>query len=163
MKDHDPILKENISSYGMASVLKNLSLAVQKGESLFLLGANGCGKSTLLKILSGLLFSRTGKYFAFDREINEKILLNDDFGIYFRASVGVLFQCSDVQLFNPTVEEEIAFGPRQIFRDNKQVQQKVQQIMERLGIILSLHHLCPLGVKTQSSSPQFCRILKFYC
>jgi energy-coupling factor transporter ATP-binding protein EcfA2 len=91
--------------------LSGLSLAVRPGERIAVLGANGCGKSTLLKLLAGLVFPQKGSYRAFGREIDDRLLSRDPFGMFFRKEVGILFQNSDAQLFNPTVEDEIAFGP----------------------------------------------------
>lgn len=117
-----------------AAILKDFSLQITSGEAVVLLGANGCGKSTLLKILAGLIYPQKGRVMAFGREISEKILLHHEFGMYFRAAVGVLFQNSDAQLFNPTVAEEIAFGPRQIFTDRLIIEKKVQKVMQLLAL-----------------------------
>jgi energy-coupling factor transporter ATP-binding protein EcfA2 len=94
--------------------LSGLSLAVRPGERIAVLGANGCGKSTLLRLLAGLIFPQKGSYRAFGREIDDRLLSRDPFGMFFRKEVGILFQNSDAQLFNPTVEDEIAFGPVQM-------------------------------------------------
>ena len=137
MQENKPLLElDQIDfSYGPAlAVMKKLSLSVAEGESLVLLGANGCGKSTLLKVLGGLLFARQGEFTAFDRTITAKLLTRDPFGIYFRASIGMLFQNSDAQLFNPTVAEEIAFGPQQFGDDPADVEARVETIMDQLSI-----------------------------
>lgn len=126
---------QNISfCYGTSLVLENLNLLFHSQESVVLLGANGSGKSTLLKILAGLQFAKVGKVIGLGRELNEKILTQEEFGIHFRTSVGIVFQNSEVQLFNPTVRDEIAFGPLQICKHEKEVWQQVSQIMERLQI-----------------------------
>ena len=116
-------------------VLNELSLAIKPGESIVLLGANGSGKSTLLKILGGLLFAKQGKFMAFGHEISERLLARDPFGIYFRTKVGMLFQNSDAQLFNPTVEDEIAFGPIQLGEKEKNIDARVNAIMAQLGVV----------------------------
>jgi cobalt/nickel transport system ATP-binding protein len=114
--------------------LSGLSLSVFPGERVAVLGANGCGKSTLLKLLAGLIFPRQGSYRAFGRKIDERLLSRDPFGIFFRKDVGILFQNSDAQLFNPTVEDEIAFGPLQMNDPAAEVRSKVQRAIEAFGI-----------------------------
>ena len=114
--------------------LSGLSLSVYPAERIAVLGANGCGKSTLLKLLGGLIFPQTGTYRAFGRQIDDRLLSHDPFGIYFRKEVGILFQNSDAQLFNPTVEDEIAFGPLQMNDPPEQIRSKVHRTIEMFGI-----------------------------
>jgi cobalt/nickel transport system ATP-binding protein len=114
--------------------LSGLSLAVRPGERIAVLGANGCGKSTLLKLLAGLIFPQKGSYRAFGREIDDRLLSRDPFGMFFRKEVGILFQNSDAQLFNPTVEDEIAFGPMQMNDPPREIQSKVRNALETFGI-----------------------------
>ncbi len=110
------------------------SLAVAPAERVVVLGANGCGKSTLLKLLGGLIFPQQGSYRAFGREITEPLLSRDPFGMYFRKEIGVLFQNSDAQLFNPTVEDEIAFGPLQMNEPPDGVGAKVRAALDAFGL-----------------------------
>ena len=114
--------------------LSGLSLSVLPAERIAVLGANGCGKSTLLKLLGGLIFPQSGSYRAFGRQIDDRLLSRDPFGIYFRKEVGILFQNSDAQLFNPTVEDEIAFGPLQMNDPPEEIRSKVHRTIERFGI-----------------------------
>jgi len=114
--------------------LSGLSLSVYPAERIAVLGANGCGKSTLLKLLGGLIFPQSGSYRAFGRQIDDRLLSRDPFGIYFRKAVGILFQNSDAQLFNPTVEDEIAFGPLQMNDPPEEIRSKVHRTIEMFGI-----------------------------
>lgn len=121
-------------SYGEYAALRDFSLEIRAGESIALLGANGSGKSTILKVLAGLLFPRHGQVIAFGREIHESLLAKEQFGIFFRTAVGIVFQNSDAQLFNPTVEEEIAFGPLQISAEDASLWEDVAKTMTTFGI-----------------------------
>jgi cobalt/nickel transport system ATP-binding protein len=110
----DPLLEVEKASYSYLErfpALDEVSLTVQRGEKVALLGANGCGKSTMLKLLDGLLFPDSGRYTAFGAEVTEEHLEDEQFSQGFRSRIGFVFQNSDAQVFSPTVREEIAFGP----------------------------------------------------
>jgi len=114
--------------------LSGISFTVSTGERLAILGANGCGKTTLLKLLGGLLFPQRGSYRAFGREICEPLLSRDPFGMFFRKEIGILFQNADAQLFNPTVEDEIAFGPMQLNDPPDVVRRGAEEAMDIFGL-----------------------------
>jgi len=103
-------------AYGRKPVLRSLTFAVREGEKVVLLGVNGSGKSTLLKILDGLLFGWSGSYKFHRTEITREKLRNSQFRKSFRKQMALQFQNPDAMLFNPTVFDEIAYGPRQIGR-----------------------------------------------
>ena len=97
--------------------MKDISLKINRGEQVSIIGTNGSGKSTLLAILNGLIYPTSGEFYAFDNQITEDVfdaIKDNEFRSYFRTKVGFVFQNSDVQLFSPTVYEEIAFGPLQL-------------------------------------------------
>ncbi|MDO9695620.1 MAG: ABC transporter ATP-binding protein [Candidatus Latescibacteria bacterium] len=99
--------------YDGAATLSGVGFRLAAGEKAVLLGCNGCGKSTLLKILAGLVAPRSGRYLYDGRPVDAAALRDAAFRRRFRAEVGLLFQHADAMLFNPTVRDEIAFGPRQ--------------------------------------------------
>jgi cobalt/nickel transport system ATP-binding protein len=109
-----PILVATGLSYSYLDrypALTDVSVTIQRGERVALLGANGCGKSTLLKVLDGLIFPSAGSYTAFGEKVTEDTLEDEQMSEGFRSRVGFVFQNSDAQVFSPTVREEIAFGP----------------------------------------------------
>jgi cobalt/nickel transport system ATP-binding protein len=95
-------------------VLRDLSFSVAEGERVVVLGVNGCGKSTLLKLLDGLVFASGGEVRFGGSPLDARTLGEPSFRRRFRGEVGFLFQNVDAMLFNPTVADEIAFGPRQL-------------------------------------------------
>ncbi|MBM4116260.1 ABC transporter ATP-binding protein [bacterium] len=99
---------------GGAPVLAGLDFALAPGEKALLLGANGAGKSTLLKLLDGLLYARAGEIRYAGRRLERAAFAERAFRRRFRAEVGLLFQRPETMFFNPTVRDEIAFGPRQL-------------------------------------------------
>lgn len=93
--------------------IKNVSLSIEKGEFVCILGHNGSGKSTLAKLIAGLLAAKSGEIYVNGILINEKTI-NE-----VRHNVGIVFQNPDNQFVGVTVKDDIAFGleNRQIERE----------------------------------------------
>ncbi|MBI5528759.1 MAG: ABC transporter ATP-binding protein [Deltaproteobacteria bacterium] len=106
-------LKNVTVELGGTAVLKNISLEIREGERVVILGINGCGKTTLLKLLNGLLQPAAGEILYRGEPLAKARLDHPEFKRAFRKDVVLLFQHVDAMLFNPTVRDEIAFGPRQ--------------------------------------------------
>lgn len=114
--------------------LRGLSLTILQGERVTLLGANGSGKSTLLRLLDGLCFPAQGSIeFAGERLTAER-LQDDNYALPFRRRVALVFQNPDVQLFNPTVFDEVAFAPLQLQWPKQQLLAKVEEALKLMGI-----------------------------
>jgi cobalt/nickel transport system ATP-binding protein len=111
-----------------------LSMAIPSGTRVALLGANGSGKSTLLRILDGLYFPESGRVRFLGEDLTESRVADDDFAQRFRRRVGLLFQNPDVQLFNATVFDEVAFGPLQLRWPAAEVRARVMDTLERLRL-----------------------------
>ncbi len=125
------------SYLGKIDALKEISLSILPGEQVCIMGANGSGKSTLLAIIDGLVFPSSGEYYAFGRPVSEEIfdsIKDNEFRGYFRKKVGFVFQNSDVQLFSPTVFEEIAFGPLQLDLSREEVVSRVEDVIDMMDI-----------------------------
>jgi len=112
--------------------LRGLSLTVAAGESVAILGANGSGKSTLLKLMDALYFPTEGEITAFGLPLTEGMAQDGAFA--FRRRVGLLFQEPDVQLFSPTVWDEVAFSPLQLDLPREEVLARVEGALEALRI-----------------------------
>jgi cobalt/nickel transport system ATP-binding protein len=95
-------------------ILDEIGFEVRRGERVVVLGVNGCGKTTLVRLLDGLAFADAGEVRYEGTRLDPRALEDAAFRRRFRAEVALLFQNVDAMLFNPTVEDEIAFGPRQL-------------------------------------------------
>jgi len=118
--------------YAEAMALDGVTFSIERHQRVAVLGANGSGKSTLLRLLDGLCFAGTGGVYFDGRELTEEALNDDGFAESFRKTVAFVFQNPDVQLFNPTVYDEIAFGPLQLGRNG--IDEKVTAMLERFQI-----------------------------
>ncbi|MGA8272113.1 MAG: ABC transporter ATP-binding protein [Candidatus Sulfotelmatobacter sp.] len=126
---------ENISfDYEGIPAIRGLSLHVEQGERIALLGANGSGKSTLLRILDALYFPATGSVAFQGNPLTEERFQNEEFSLRFRRRVALVFQNPDVQLFNPTVFEEVAYGPLQLQWKKEELIQRVDETLTSMGI-----------------------------
>ena len=111
-----------------------IDMTIQRGENIAVVGANGTGKSTLLYLLDGLLFPDKGKVMAFGQELSEQSLIDEQFSHSFRSKVGLVFQNADIQLFCPSVREDISFGPLQLGIDEDEIKKRITNISGLLDI-----------------------------
>jgi len=131
--------------YNAVTALDGVALDITAGQRVAVLGANGSGKSTLLRLLDGLCFAAHGSTAFAGEPLTEEHLQEEEFAFMFRRRVGLVFQNSDAQLFNPTVFDEIAFGPLQLRWPKKEILERVAAMLEMLEIAhlkdRSPHHL----------------------
>jgi cobalt/nickel transport system ATP-binding protein len=133
----DPFIFEAINlhySYGKIPALTGLNLNISQGERIAFLGANGSGKSTLLRILDALYFPSSGTLRYRGSDLTEQLFDQEAFAFQFRREVALVFQNPDVQLFCPTVHEEVAFGPLQMKWPREMVLTRVAETLDLLKI-----------------------------
>ena len=113
---------DNLSySYGEQKVLKDISLEINQGEFLAIVGKNGSGKSTLARLINGLLTPSQGEIEVFG--LNTKNRQNH---FEIRKSCGIVFQNPDNQMVASIVEDDVAFGPENIGLDRKEIGERIE-------------------------------------
>ena len=122
---------ENVSfSYDKQhKVIKNVSLSVEKGEFVSVIGHNGSGKSTLAKLFNGLIKPDEGTIVVGGFNSLEK---KDVFEI--RKRVGVVFQNPDNQLVASIVEDDVAFGPENIGVPREEIGRRIDFALKAVGM-----------------------------
>ena len=109
--------------------LDNVSLAVEEGEFVGLIGATGSGKSTLIQHLNGLVKVQQGEVSVEGMNASDKKTLKK-----LRFTVGMVFQYPEYQLFEDTVAKDVAFGPKNMKLDKEEVERRVRRAMEVVGL-----------------------------
>ena len=132
----DIITLKNIdySYYGKIPALKNINLSIKKGEMFSIIGLNGCGKTTLLHIINALVFPDSGDLIFDGNPVTEESLKDSSSGMHFRQRMGYIFQNPDIQLFCPTVFDELLFGPLQLKLPLETANERAEQTLSYLGI-----------------------------
>jgi len=113
--------------------LKNVNMEIYKGARVAILGPNGGGKTTLLEILDGLLSASHGTVKAMGVILNDATINSKE--IYaFRRKVGFVFQDPDIELFSPTVYDDIAFGPLHLGIPEEEINERVERALNLLNM-----------------------------
>jgi cobalt/nickel transport system ATP-binding protein len=120
--------------YHDVTAIRTLTLQLPASTRVALVGANGSGKSTLLRLLDALYFPDAGAMTFCGEALTEERFADAAFSEAFRRRVGLVFQNPDVQLFNPTVFDEVAFGPLQLGWPKAEVRARVAETMERMRL-----------------------------
>ena len=111
-------------------VLKGINLKINEGEFVGLIGHTGCGKTTLIQHLNGLIAPTSGKVFIEGQDINAR-------GVdikRIRQKVGLVFQYPENQLFEETIYNEIAFGPKKLNISDKEIDIRVKEALKTVNL-----------------------------
>ena len=111
------------------AVFTDLSLEIEEGSFVAVLGGNGCGKSTLAKHLNSILLPCGGKVYVFGMDT-----MDEDKLIAIRRSTGMVFQNPDNQIVANVVEEDVAFGPENLGISSPEIRRRVDNALKQVGM-----------------------------
>lgn len=115
------------------NILDGIDVEIQKGEIFAILGLSGCGKSTLCYCICGIIphvyegFLK-GEVLISGKPVSDLKLPN------ISTKVGIVFQDPDTQLFSPTVEDEIAFGPENLCLDRLEIGRRIEESLRTVNM-----------------------------
>ena len=142
----EPFIKiENLSylyeddSADSSPALEELSLEIEKGEFVAVLGHNGSGKSTLAKLLNMILTPTKGKIIIDGKDITSEALSDEDV-LSLRRTVGMVFQNPDNQLVATIVEDDVAFGLENLGIPSDEIRRRVDEALSDFGMIEYAKH-----------------------
>lgn len=123
--------------------LDNVNIEIEKGEFTAIIGHTGSGKSTLIQLFNGLLKPSEGTVFLEHKDIySESVNLSE-----IRKEIGLVFQYPEYQLFEETVEKDIAFGPQNLGLDEKEISNRVKMAMKMVGLSYEMFkEKCPFNL-----------------
>ena len=111
------------------AVFTDLSLTIEEGTFVAVLGSNGCGKSTLAKHFNSILLPSGGKVYVCGLDTSDEELL-----IRVRRNVGMVFQNPDNQIVANVVEEDVAFGPENLGVASPEIRRRVELALKQVGM-----------------------------
>lgn len=122
--------------------LRNVSLSVERGEVLAIIGSTGCGKSTLVRHLNGIIRPESGRVVVDGMNVSDRSLNLRDL----RRRIGLVFQYPEYQLFEETVAADIAFAPRQFGFSEEETKKAVASAMDAMGLDRSMASRSPFSL-----------------
>ena len=122
------------------TAIRDVSVTLTQGESIFVLGHTGSGKSTFVQHLNALLQPTRGTVKIDGEDINKDKISRRDV----KRRVGLVFQYPEYQLFEETVAEDIAFGPKNMKLSKEEIDERVREAAGFVGVEESLFSRSPL-------------------
>ncbi len=120
---------EDVEKPDHVNALDGVSLEIEKGEFVAVIGHNGCGKSTLSKLLNAMLLPDSGKVFVQGADTSDEAKTWD-----IRGQVGLVLQNPDNQLVASIVEEDVAFGPENLGIEPSEIRVRVDEALKAVGM-----------------------------
>ena len=124
--------------------LENISFHIPSGTYVAIIGHTGSGKSTLIQHLNGLVRPTSGKVTIGDNVLTKDERPKDMKRL--RSKVGIVFQYPEHQLFEETIEKDIAFGPKNFGFSDEEIKQSIQELMPKVGLSLELLDRSPFDL-----------------
>lgn len=121
------------------TAVNNVNIEIEEGELVGIIGHTGSGKSTLIQHLNGLIKPTSGKVFIDGADIHDKSVTLRNV----RFKVGLVFQYPEYQIFEETVYKDIAFGPKNMGLDEKDIDKRIRETAELVGIAPELLNKSP--------------------
>ena len=128
-------LKFSYNSEGVKLAIKDISLKINKGQFVAILGHNGSGKSTLAKHLNAVNLPTGGKVYVEGLDPSDEKILWD-----IRSKVGMVFQNPDNQIVATVVEEDVAFGPENLGLPSEEIRKRVDFALDSVDMREFAHH-----------------------
>jgi cobalt/nickel transport system ATP-binding protein len=116
------------------TAIDGLDLDISQGESVAIVGPNGAGKSTLLQIIAGLIPVSEGRLTIAGKDVDRKSVDRPNDLEWLRRKLGIIFQDSDVALFNSTVWNDVVFGPLHMGLPLEEIKARGNRALDRMGI-----------------------------
>lgn len=129
----------NSNTIYASHALEDVSLTMNKGEFIAIIGHTGSGKSTLIQQLNGLLKPTAGQIYYEGMDIYDKGYDRT----YLREKIGLVFQCPEYQLFAETVLKDVSFGPQNLKLPLLEIQQRAFQAIKAVGLSDDIYDLSP--------------------
>jgi cobalt/nickel transport system ATP-binding protein len=113
---------------GNVTALHSLNFVAPRNARIAVIGSNGAGKSTLFKCFNGIFKPSSGSVLIRGEPITKENIRE------VRKFVGIVFQNADDQIFSPTVEQDVAFGPTNLGLDEETIHHRVEEALKLVGI-----------------------------
>ena len=139
IKTVDLTYKYEDAALNESPVLKDLSLEINEGDFVAVLGHNGSGKSTFAKLLNMILVPTYGEIYVNGKNICDENMSDDDV-LVLRKSIGMVFQNPDNQLVATIVEDDVAFGPENLGLPPYEIRERVDMALRDVGMLEYAKH-----------------------
>ena len=125
------------------TALKNIKLKISDREFLAIAGHTGSGKSTLIQLIAGLMPPTIGNVLVDDVDLASK---NKAAIRQAKLNVGIVFQYPEMQLFEETVEKDIAFGPKNLNLDEAEINRRIDESLNLVGLSKNIKNISPFSL-----------------